>query len=259
MQRIVRMLALALIVTLALPGATQDADADPEACALAALEDVSLPGESEGILEALIALRDTLDAIIAECSGEQVLAIEADEGYPRIMYVSSRPGWINVRGAPGTDAAIVTTLTNRTPVEVYGVAQGESFLGSTRWLRVLVEGEQAWIHGLLLSASDPGPRPVFTAPQPAVSEAPLPAVSEAPQRGTGEEKCELIGVVSQGEECVFRFGWPVWGAPDVVRFPNCRTNRLRMTALGADWEYRGMCIEGDRVGVAWRHVGFPDS
>lgn len=254
MRKIVRPLALALVLTLALPVLAQDMDA--EACALAALAEVALPDEPEGILEALTALRDRLNDIIAECSGEP--AIEADEGYPRTMYVSSRPGWINVRAAANTGAAIVTTLTNRTPVEVYGAAQGESFLGSARWFRVLVEGGEAWIHGLLLSATDPGPRPVFTAPQPAVST-PQPVVSEAPQRGTGEEKCEIIGVVSQGEECVFRFGWPVWGAPDIIRFPNCRTQRLRMTPLGADWEYRGMCIEGDRVGVAWKHVGFPDS
>ena len=146
MQKFVRPLALALVLILALPVLAQDMDA--EACALAALADVTLPGEPGGVLDALIALRDRLNDIIVECSGPA--AIEADEGYPRTMYVSSRPGWINVRAEANTAAAIVTTLSNRTPVEVYGVAQGESFLGSTRWFRALVEGQEVWIHGLLL-------------------------------------------------------------------------------------------------------------
>lgn len=197
MRRLMRSGALVcLTLGAVLSGAAQDAgEADEvDACVAAVTADWSLPQT----VEEAKARQEALAELVAGCSAgtaagaesgsvgdaEEGLS-EADSGFPRTMYVTSRVPRINVRRYASTSSAVVATLAHAAPVEVLGRAQGASYRGNAVWFRI----GAGYVHSLLLGETKPAPLLPTPTPVP-VTE---PQDNRPPQQQQQQQQAQQQG------------------------------------------------------------------
>ncbi len=190
-----------LMLGAVLTGAAQDANEafDADACVAAAVADWSPPQT----LEEATSLQEALAELVAGCGTEAEAETEgaeeglsdADNEFPRTMYVTSRVPRINVRRYASTSSAIVGTLAYAAPVEVLARARGASYRGNAVWWRV---GE-GYVHSLLLGEAQPAPLSIPT-PTPLPVTAPQQQETQDNQPSQQQQQPQQQGGRQQQEQ-----------------------------------------------------------
>ena len=120
--------------------------------------------DAREFLEAQAELREALERL------EETLGVDLGWGIgtgqparpvatgSRSINVNPGAGRVNVRSAPRLAASVLMRVTHSASVEVLGEVQGDVFGDSTNWYRVSVDGEEGYVHGLLLSETKPETR-----------------------------------------------------------------------------------------------------
>ena len=152
MHKLMIWAVLSLTFCAVLTAVAQEGDGvdDADACVAGTMTEWSLPQT----LEEVIALRETLDEIIEQCTAVPTPAPSEMES--RTMYVNTGAGQINMRSAPRLNATVVTKVAHGTPVESLGEVEGDEFRDSTSWHHVRAEDEEGYVHSLLLGETEPG-------------------------------------------------------------------------------------------------------
>ncbi|MCE2488907.1 MAG: SH3 domain-containing protein [Anaerolineae bacterium] len=150
MRKLMMLAVLVLLVTSALVGVAQDGEEAGDVCVADAAEGWTLP---QTLTEAL-ALRAALAEVIEQCTPVPTPMPPVTESTVT-MYVNSGAGQVNMRRAPRLNADLVAKVAHGEAVESLDEVEGDDFRGSTRWHLVSVEGDEGYIHSLLLSETRP--------------------------------------------------------------------------------------------------------